>query len=74
MQWSRLVDMPIPNRNEISCSKIMISEVSFGVEYLILLMKSIMFEKRMLLGYKRGRFGALIGLPMVRDGRYASPR
>ena len=47
MQWSRLVDMPIPNRNEISCSKVMISEVSFGVEYLILVMKSEKFEKKM---------------------------
>ena len=73
-QWSGLVDMLIPIRNEIGCSKKMISEVIFGVENLILVMKSEMFEKRMFLGYKRGYFGALIGPPMVRDGRYASPR
>ena len=76
-QWSGLVDMLIPIRNEIGCSKKMISEVIFGVEYPILVMKSGMFEKGMFLGYKRGYFGALIGPPMVRDGRigrYTSPR
>ena len=60
-QWSGLVDMLIPIRNEIGCSKKMISEVIFGVENLILVMKSEMFEKRMLLQYKHGRFGAQIG-------------
>ena len=73
-QWSGLVDMLIPIRNEIGCSKKMISEVIFGVENLILVMKSEMFEKRMFLGYKRGRFRALKGPPMIRDGRYAGPR
>ena len=52
----------------------MISEVIFGVEYLILEMKSEMFEKRMFLGYKRGYFGVLIGPPMIKDGRYARAR
>ena len=46
-QWSGLVDMLIPIRNEIGCSKKMISEVIFRVENLILVMKSEMFEKRM---------------------------
>ena len=46
-QWSGLVDMPIQNRNEIGCSKKMISEVIFGMEYLILVIKSKKFEKRM---------------------------
>ena len=65
--------MPIPDRYEIGCSQKMVSGVIFGVEHLILVMKSKRFKK-MFLGYMRGRFGALVGPPMVRDGRYASPR
>ena len=62
-----------PNRIEIGCSKKMISKVIFRVEYLILVMKLEIFEKRMFLGYKRGRFGALMGPLMVSNDRYASP-
>ena len=49
-QWSGLVDMLIPIRNEIGCSKKMISEVIFGVENLILATKTKMQGKQLFFG------------------------
>ena len=71
---SGLVDLPISDRYEIGCSQKMVRGVIFGVEHLILVMKSKRFKKIMFLGYMRGRFGALVGPSMVKDGRYAGPR
>ena len=66
--------MPIPDRFEIGWSKEMVSGVIFGVEYLILATKTKMLGKQLFFGCMCGRFGALMGPPMVGNGGYANPR
>ena len=46
----------------------------FGVEYLILAKKSKVLGKQLFFGCMCGHFGALMGLPVVGNGRYANPR
>ena len=48
--------------------------VIFGVAYLILAKKTKMTEKRFFLGCMCDHFGALMGPPMVGDGRLVNPR
>ena len=67
-------DIPIPDRFEIGSSKEMVRGVIFGVELLILATKSKMLEKPLFFGCMCGHFGALMGPPMVGNGRYANPR
>ena len=62
LQWSGRVGMRV------------VSGVIFGVEYLILATKTKMLGKQLFFGCMCGRFGALMGPPMVGDGRYANPR
>ena len=69
-----MVDMPIPDRFEIGFSKEMVCGVIFGVKYQILATKTKMIGKQLFLGCMCGRFGALMGPPMVGNGRYANPR
>ena len=52
----------------------MVSGVIFGVEYLILAMKTKMLGKQLFFGCMFGCFGALMGPLMVKNGRYANPR
>ena len=66
--------MLIPDWFEIGCSKEMVREVIFGVEYLILATKTKMLGKQLFLGCMCDRFGALMGPPMVGNGRYANTR
>ena len=73
-QRSGTVDMLIPNRFEIGLSKEMVCGVIFGVKYWILATKTKMLEKQLFLVCMCGHFGALMGPPMVGNGRYANPR
>ena len=66
--------MLIPDRFEIGFSKKMVCEVILGVKYQILATKTKMLEKQMFLGCMCGCFGALMGPPMVENGKYANPR
>ena len=66
--------MPIPDRFEIGFCKEMVCEIIFGVENQILAMKTMMLGKQLFLGCMCGRFGALMGPPMVGNGGYANPR
>ena len=66
--------MPIPDRFEIGLSKEMVSEVIFGVEYLILATKIKMLGKQLFLGCMCGHFGALMGSLLIENGRYTNPR
>ena len=50
----------------------MVSGVIFGVEHLISAMKANMLGKMVFLGCMCGRFGALMGPPMVGNGKYAN--
>ena len=52
----------------------MVRGVIFGVEYLILATKIKMLGKKLFFGCMCGHFGALMGLPMVENGRYANLR
>ena len=52
----------------------MVGGVIYGVEYLILATKKKMIGEMVFLGCMCGRFGALMGPPLVVDGRYANPR
>ena len=65
--------MPILDRFEKGCSKKMVSGVIFWRIYLIG-MKKEMLNKMIFLGCMGDRFGALLGNPMARDGKQASPR
>ena len=58
--------MPIPDRFEIGGSKEMVSGVIFGVECLILAMKTKMLGKRVFCGVYRWPFWGSDGAP---DGR-----
>ena len=69
-----MVDMPIPDRFEIGFCKELVCGVVFGVEFQILVTKTKMLGKHLFLGCMGGRFGALMGPPMVGNGRYANPR
>ena len=66
--------MLIPDKFEIGFSKKIICGVIFGVKYQILATKTKMLRMWLFLGCMCGHFGALMGPPMVRDGRYAYPR
>ena len=66
--------MLIPDSFEIDFSKEMVCGVIFGVKYQMLATKTKMLEKQLFLGCTCGRFGALMGPPMVGNGRYANPR
>ena len=44
------------------------------MEYLILATKTNMLGKQLFFGFMCGCFGALMGPPMVGNGRYANPR
>ena len=65
--------MQILDKYEIGCSKKMVSGVISRMIYLIGLKKE-MLHKMIFLGCMGGRFGALMGNPMAKDGRHASPR
>ena len=65
--------MLIPDRYEIGCSKEMVCGVIFEMKYQILATKTKMLGTRLFLGCICGRFGALMGPPMVGNGRYANP-
>ena len=60
--------MPIPDKFEIDWSKEMVRGVIFGVENLILAMKTKTLGKQLLFGCMCGRFRALMGPLMVSDG------
>ena len=62
------------NRYEIGCSHKMVSGVIFGVDYLISATKTKMLVKMVFFGVYVWRFGALMGPPMVGNGRYANAR
>ena len=66
--------MLIPDRFEIDFSVEMVCGVIFGVKYQMLATKTKMLGKELFLGCICGRFGALMGPPMVGNGRYANPR
>ena len=66
--------MLIPKRFEIGFTKEMVCGVIFGLKYRTLAMKTKMLEKQLFLECMCGRFGALMGPPMVENGRYANPR
>ena len=66
--------MPIPDRYEIGFSKEMVCGVIFELKYRTLAMKTKMLEKQLFLVCMCGHFGALMGPPMVGNGRYANPR
>ena len=66
--------MPIPDKFEIGFGEEILCGVVFGVENQILATKTKMIGKQLFLGCMCGRFGALMGPPMVRDGRSAYPR
>ena len=66
--------MLIPDRFEIGCSKEMVYGVIFGVKYQILATKTKMLGKQLFLGCMCGCFGALMGPPMVGNGRYVNPK
>ena len=60
-------ELAISDRYEIGCGQKMVIGVIFGMKFLILAMKKETLEN-MFLGYMQGRFGALMGPPMVRGG------
>ena len=66
--------MPIADRFEIGLSKEMVSGVIFGVEYLILAMKTKMLGKQLFFGCMCGCLRALMGSPMVGNRRYGNFR
>ena len=66
--------MLIPDRIELGFSKEMVCRVIFGVKYQIFATKTNMIGKQLFLGCMCGHFGALMGSPMVGNGRYANPR
>ena len=66
--------MLIPDRFEIGFCKEMVCGVIFGVKYQILATKTKMIGKQLFLGGMCGCFVALMGPPMVGNGRYANPR
>ena len=69
-----MVDMLIPDKFEIGFCKEMVCGVMFGVKYRILATKIKMLGKQLFLGCMCGRFGTLMGPPMVGNGRYANSR
>ena len=69
-----MVDMLISDRFEIGFSKEMVCGIIFGVKYQILATKTKMIGKKLFFGCMCGRFGALMGPPMVGNGRYPNPR
>ena len=52
----------------------MVCGVIFGVKYQILATKTKMQGKQLFLACMCGHFGALMGPPMVGNGRHANPR
>ena len=52
----------------------MVRVVIFGVEYLILATKTKMLRKQLFFGCMCGHLRALMGPPMVVNGKYANPR
>ena len=65
-----MVVTPMPDRFEIGGSKELVRGVIFGVEYLTL---TKMLGKQFF-GCICGHFGALMGPPMVGNGRFANAR
>ena len=66
--------MLIPDSFEIDFSKEIVCGVIFGVKYQMLATKTKMLGKQLFLGCICGRFGALMGPPMVGNSRYPNPR